>query len=246
MYTYAVHVYSLDVQFLCSGAVHSFDERLLIKLTKYPHATVLIEEAGQRFLIDPGTFTPTSAELLATTTAVLITHDHFDHFDVDTIGTALEERADLRLWGPSSVVAALEGTVASREGRIVVVRPGDAHDVSGVNVRVFGGDHAQIHDGITVPHNVGYLVGDRVFHPGDSYLVPDVRDDTLPVPVSGPWVSVGDAIDFINAVGPRLTIQIHDIMLSDIGRASTAKFLGENGLTKIPMLVLAADESTEL
>lgn len=213
-----------------------------MQLTKHAHATVVIEDAGRRILIDPGTFTPDAAELLASATSVLVTHEHFDHFAVDDVRAALAARPELRVWGPPSVTAALEGT---GDGRVSTVSGGDVLDVDGIEVRVFGGDHAQIHDVITVPHNVGYLVGGRVFHPGDSYAVPPAPVDTLLVPASGPWVKVGEAIDFIAAVAPRRTVQIHDVMLSEIGRGSTAMFLGEKGPAATPMLVLGSGESVE-
>ncbi|BCJ53466.1 MBL fold metallo-hydrolase [Actinoplanes sp. NBRC 14428] len=217
-----------------------------MRLTKHVHAAVVIEEAGQRILIDPGTFTPDAADLLESATSVLITHEHFDHFAADEVRAALTARSELRLWGPASVTAALEDTDAARAGRVMTVRGGEALDVDGIDVRVYGGDHGQIHEGIPVPHNVGYLVGGRVFHPGDSYAAPLVPVDTLLVPVSGPWVKVGDAIDFISAVAPRQTVPIHDVMLSEIGRASTGRFLGEKGLTATPMLALEPGESVEI
>lgn len=97
----------------------------------------------------------------------------------------------------------------------------------GLGVLVLGSDHASIHGGIAVPHDVGYLVDGLVLHPGDTYLVPPTSPHTLLVPVSGPWVEIGEAIDFIQAVAPRQTIQIHDVMLSDVGRSSTKMFLGD-------------------
>ncbi len=216
-----------------------------MKLTKHTHATVVLEDAGQSILIDPGTFTPNAADLLVTATAVLITHEHIDHFAIDAIAEALRKRGELRLWGPATATAVLENTGAFQDGRVTTIEGGEVIDIDGIEVRVFGGDHAQIHDGIAVPHNVGYLVGGRVFHPGDSYAVPDVVVDTLLVPTSGPWVKVGDAIDFVDAIKPRRTIQIHDVMLSEIGRKSMGMFLGENGLTGTPMHILVAGETIE-
>jgi len=216
-----------------------------MKLTKYAHATVVLEDAAQQILVDPGTFTPNTPDLLTTATAVLVTHEHFDHFAVDEVRAALAARPELRLWGPASVTAALEDTDAGRGGRVSTVQADETFDVGGVEVRGFTGEHAQIHDGIPVPHNVGYLIGGRFFHPGDSYLVPAADVHTLLVPTSGPWTKVGDAIDFIEAVSPRQTVQIHDVMLSEIGRISMGGFLGEKGLTGKPMVILAPGESVE-
>ena len=84
--------------------------------------------------------------------------------------------------------------------------------------------------------NVGYLVDGTLLHPGDSYLVPDVAVETLLVPTSGPWAKLGESVDFVRAVKPSRTIQIHDLMLSEVGRGSFAQFIGD--LTGIPLETL--------
>ncbi|GLY16841.1 MBL fold metallo-hydrolase [Kineosporia rhizophila] len=214
-----------------------------MKLTKHTHATVVLEEASQRILLDPGTFTPNTPELLASATAVLVTHEHFDHFAANEVRAALAARPELRLWAPASVVRDLEDTDAFRAGRVTALRGHETFDIGGVEIRAVGGEHAQIYAGIAVPHNVGYVVGGTVFHPGDAYLLPGAEVETLLLPVSGPWFKVGEAIDFVQAVAPRRTVQIHDVMLSEIGRASMGMFLGETGPTATPMLTLDPGES---
>lgn len=218
-----------------------------MRLTKHAHATVVLEQDGHRVLLDPGTFTPDAADLLGTATEVLVTHDHVDHLDVDAVRAALTERPALRLWGPPAVTAALEGTPAAADGRVVTVHGGEDLSLGPVRVQVVGGAHAPVHDGIPVPHNVGYLIdGGRVFHPGDSYLVPPAAVHTLLVPVSGPWTKTGDAIDFVLAVAPAQTVLVHEAMLSAIGRSAMHRFLGADGLTRTPMLVLEPGETIEL
>jgi L-ascorbate metabolism protein UlaG (beta-lactamase superfamily) len=217
-----------------------------MELIKHAHACVTVRDNDRRLLIDPGTFTPDASALLDTASAVLITHEHFDHFDVASIVAALEARDDLTLWGPEGATASLAETRAAREGRVITVAGGERILAAGFSVDVVGGDHASIHDGIPVPRNVAYLIEGVVYHPGDSRLLPRAAVDTLLVPSSGPWVNTRDAIDFIRAVAPRRTVQIHDIMLSEIGRGSTGMFLGETGLTGIPMVILEPGSSITL
>ncbi|MGX1682726.1 MBL fold metallo-hydrolase, partial [Streptomyces althioticus] len=89
---------------------------------------------------------------------------------------------------------------------------------------------------IPCPDNVGYLLDDgAVHHPGDAYSVPDAPVRTLLLPTSGPWTKLGEAADYVRAVKPERVVEIHELMLSDLGRQSTANLLGENGLTGIPI-----------
>lgn len=216
-----------------------------MKLTKYTHACVSLESDGARLLIDPGTFTPESADELRRADAVLITHDHFDHFDAESVAAALVARPELEIFGPASIAASLSG-LAVRDSQVHVLGPGRELSVAGVRVAVVGGSHAAIHPDIPVPENLGYVIAGTVYHPGDSYVVPDVSVDTLLVPTSGPWTKVGEAIDFVRAVGPRQTVPVHDVMLSEVGLASIAMFLGGDGPTGVPLRQLQPSESLEV
>jgi L-ascorbate metabolism protein UlaG (beta-lactamase superfamily) len=216
-----------------------------LRLTRYTHACVTLEHEGIVLLLDPGSFTPEVRELLARADAVLVTHDHFDHFDAEAVRAELARRSSITIYGPRGVMAALDPD-NREQGQTVQVDGGERLNICGIGVDVVGGPHAEIHEGIAVPHNVGYVVGGALYHPGDAYRVPTVSVSTLLVPVSGPWVKLGDAIDFIIAVAPQRTIPVHDVMLSDVGRRSVAMFLGEGALTGTPLLDLAAGESIDL
>ncbi|WTB92773.1 MBL fold metallo-hydrolase [Streptomyces cellulosae] len=203
-----------------------------MKLTKHAHACVSLEKDGTRLVVDPGTFTPDAAEAVAQADAVLITHEHFDHFDEQVVAAALEARPGLHVYGTAAVAAAL----GSHDGRVHVVAAGDTFRVGSVTVGVHGHLHARIHPDILCPDNVGYLLDDgAVHHPGDAYCVPDAPVRTLLLPTSGPWTKLGEAADYVRAVKPERVVEIHELMLSELGRQSTARLLGENGLTGIPV-----------
>ncbi|ROP61160.1 MBL fold metallo-hydrolase [Curtobacterium sp. ZW137] len=208
-----------------------------MELTKYTHATVVLSKDDTSLVIDPGAYTPNSADLVAGTTAVLVTHDHPDHFDASILTAALDAQPELRVWAPASVTAELGG----HDGRVTTVAPGDTFEAAGFAVQVVGGDHAVIHADIPLMSNVGYVVDGAVYHPGDSYFVPDVAVETLLAPTSGPWAKLGELVDFVRAVHPTRAVQIHDLMLSDAGRGSFAQFTGQ--LTGTELVTLADGES---
>ncbi|WP_329467052.1 MBL fold metallo-hydrolase [Streptomyces sp. NBC_01431] len=210
-----------------------------MKLTKHVHACVTVTKGDAKIVIDPGTFTPDAAQAVAAADAVLITHEHFDHFDEDLIARSLETRPELRVYGPASVV---ERWPAPR-GQVTAVAAGGNVAVAGFDVSVFGDLHASIHRDIPRVANVGYLIDGRLYHPGDAYHVPDAPVDTLLLPTSGPWTKLGDAADYVREVAPNNLIQIHEVMLGPIGQQSTARFLSPEMLTEVPLVIVPIGET---
>lgn len=194
-----------------------------MEITKHTHATVVLTKDATSLVIDPGAYTPNSAELVAAASAVLITHDHPDHFDAAILDAALDARANLEVWAPGSVVDAL----AEHGDRVHAVTAGEVVRAAGFDVFVLGEHHASIHPDVPDMDNVGYLVDGSVYHPGDSYVLPDAAVDVLLLPTSGPWAKLDAAVDFVRAVSPSRVVQVHDIMLSDVGRQAFARFIGQ-------------------
>ncbi|MBO2463379.1 MBL fold metallo-hydrolase [Actinomadura violacea] len=211
-----------------------------MQLTKHAHACVVLEKEGTTIVLDPGKFTPDAEAAVAAADAVLITHEHFDHFDDALLGAALDKRPDLHVYGPASVREKL----GEHGGRVRAVASGDALTVGEFAVTVHGERHAVIHPDIPIVANTGYLIDGRLYHPGDAYHVPDVPVEALLLPTSGPWTKVGEAVDFVRNVRPSRLLQIHELMLSELGQNSVAAML--NNLTGLEMALPAAGESVEV
>jgi hypothetical protein len=126
----------------------------------------------------------------------------------------------------------------ARRGQAVAVADGDRFDVAGFDVAVFGDLHARIHRDVPLVANVGFLVDESLYHPGDAYHVPPAPVRTLLLPVSGPWTKVGEAVDYVRAVSPGRLVQIHEVMLSDIGQQSMAMFLSPGMLSAVPLTIV--------
>jgi L-ascorbate metabolism protein UlaG (beta-lactamase superfamily) len=192
-------------------------------LTKYGHACVRLEKDGQVLVIDPGTYS--EPESLQDAVAVLITHEHADHVDPELLVAAQTGNPSLVVHTNADVVAALtQKGVAAQP-----VSPGSAFSVAGFDVRVVGGEHAEIYDGLPGCANVGFIVENSLYHPGDSLFVPVGDIETLLVPVSAPWLKLAEAIEFVRAVGPRRAHPIHDAMLSEIGLHNVDAWIGGKG-----------------
>jgi L-ascorbate metabolism protein UlaG (beta-lactamase superfamily) len=210
-----------------------------MQLTKHTHACVTLDKEGSRLLLDPGTFNRNAAELAASAGTILITHEHFDHFDEEMIAVALEARPELRVYGPAAVVDRWK----ARRGQVTAVVEGDRFDVDGFDVAVFGSLHASIHQDIPQVANVGYLIDERVYHPGDSYYVPPAPVTTLLVPTSGPWAKFGEAVDFVRTVSPETAVQIHEVMLSEVGQQAIAMFISPKMLTDVSLTIVPVGDT---
>jgi L-ascorbate metabolism protein UlaG (beta-lactamase superfamily) len=212
-----------------------------MELTKHGHACVALTDGEARLVIDPGAFTDPVA--MDGATAVLITHEHFDHFVPEKIRAALDADPGLEVWTNGSVAAQLEGLGS----RVHVVGRGDTFTAAGFEISVHGELHAVIHPEIPRISNVGFLVAGQVFHPGDALTVPEVPVSVLLVPLHAPWSKISDVIDYVRAVEADQAYAVHDGLLNDTGLALAGAMLGERGPgTPTPYSRLAPGDSVEV
>ncbi len=200
-----------------------------MKLEILGHACARLTDRSGALVIDPGTFSSPAA--LASADAVLVTHEHADHLDVDALLAALAERTHVEVWAPAAVVAALQARGVELQ-RLHEAVPGTAVSVLGHDVDVVGGVHAAIHADLPRIANVGYVVDGAVLHPGDAFveLPPGAHVHVVLTPVSGPWLKLAEIVDWVRAVQPAVVVPIHDALLSPVGRASVLRQLGPEGL----------------
>ncbi|MFF7216694.1 MBL fold metallo-hydrolase [Streptomyces sp. NPDC008238] len=195
-----------------------------MKLTKRGHACVRLEKDGRVLVIDPGGFTEPDAAVGAD--AVLVTHEHADHFSEQQLRAALEADPAAEIWTLKSVA---DQVSAAFPGRVHTVGEGDTFSAAGFDVEVHGQMHAVIHPDIPRITNVGFLVDGSVFHPGDALTVPGRSVETLLLPVHAPWNKVSEVIDYLREVKPARAIDVHDGLLNDLARTLYDRLLGPDG-----------------
>ncbi|MEV5071341.1 MBL fold metallo-hydrolase [Microbacterium sp. LMI12-1-1.1] len=191
-----------------------------MRVTKFEHATLTLFNAGKTLVVDPGSFTAPLGEL-ESVVAIVITHEHADHWTSDHLDRILGTFPGIPVYGPEGVAK------AAAEYDITVAHPGDVVEVEPFRLEFFGGRHALIHESVPVVDNVGVLVNDEFYYPGDSYAVPEGREvKLLAAPVGAPWLKIGEAMDFVLAVAPRRVFGTHDLTLSVAGRDTGRLRLG--------------------
>ena len=205
-----------------------------MKVTKYPQSCPVIEVPGTgTLLIDPGF--PASAryelEDLLPVDAVLATHQHPDHLD-RAWATDLLDRG-LQVVANADVAQSLD------RDEIQVVAGGDLLEVAGIPIQAFDLPHMPMVDGTPGPPNLGYLVDDRLLHPGDGADLDTLRAEILAVPIAGPSCSYRDAYVMIEMVSATAAVPIH----FDAFPADPALFVDKAG-DVADIRVLAPGEST--
>lgn len=181
-----------------------------MRITKYEHATLLLGVGDETVVIDPGVFL--SNPDFTGVVAIVITHEHADHWTADQVRRILEKNPDARVVAPQGVEDAAEDLP------IEVVAAGDVVQAGAFKLEFFGGEHSVIHESVPGVENLGVLVNDELYYAGDSYTAPGVEVGTLAAPVGGPWLKIGDAIDYVLAVKPKRTFYVHDMTLSVAGK----------------------------
>lgn len=191
-----------------------------MRLTKLGHSCVRLDKDGASLLIDPGIWS--GDDPLAGASAVLITHEHVDHLHAQVVRAALDRDPALELWTNAAVAEQFAGFA----GRVHAVAHGDSFQAAGFEVHVHGRDHAVVHPDLPVVPNICFAIDGNVFHPGDSFTIPDERVETLLLPISAPWLKAAEIFDYARAVRPKMSYAIHDEITNDRGLELIGRLAG--------------------
>ncbi len=138
-----------------------------MKITKFGHCCLLIEENGVSILTDPGIYSTRQNEV-KNIDFVLITHEHADHFHIDSLREILKNNPQAKVITNKSVGAILE----KDDITFNIVEDGENLDANGVLIEGFGKDHALMHTSIPPIQNTGYFIANKLFYPGDAFTNP--------------------------------------------------------------------------
>lgn len=184
-----------------------------MKITKFGHSCLLVEEGDARILIDPGAWSDGHTALI-NLDAIFITHLHQDHCDPTALAVLHAANPNVSIYTNHGAGEVLDQTPLPW----VLVEDGQTVDVRGVQVDILGKDHACIHDEFPIVPNTGVVIAKKFFHPGDAVdVIPPMPVDILALPVVAPWMKIADALDYAEKVKPRVSFPIHDGMLKHVG-----------------------------
>lgn len=177
-----------------------------MKITKLGHCCLLIETKGKRVLTDPGSYTVEAHSKIENIDYILFTHEHQDHYHIDSLKVLLQKNPQAIIYSNNSVSELLtkEGIAHN------LVNNGDTVSLGEILVTGIGEKHAQMHSSIPVSENMGYFIDDRLWYPGDAFTNPERAVEILALPVSGPWMKISEAIDYALLLKPKKVFPVHD------------------------------------
>jgi L-ascorbate metabolism protein UlaG (beta-lactamase superfamily) len=188
-----------------------------MRIAHLGHSCLLVDIGGQRILIDPGGFSPGIVDVTGIS-VILVTHQHADHIDLQRLPAVLETNPQARMYAEPQAAALMEGAGIAAELTV----SGSTLAFGGVQVTPVGQQHALINEALPRVGNLGVVLRSAgepsLFHPGDAYDAEPGQVDILAVPLNAPWAASRDTVAFVRRISPRVSIPVHDALLSGIGR----------------------------
>jgi len=197
-----------------------------MRVTKLGHCCLLIETKGKRILTDPGSYTVKEHSNLEYIDFILYTHEHADHYHLDSLKSLLRKNPEVKIYSNSSV-----GELLNKEGiKHTTLKNGELVFLGEVSLTGIGKDHAIMHSSIPVSENMGFFIDEQLWYPRDSFTNPERAVEILALPVSGPWMKIGEAIDYALLLKPKTAFPVHDGTRWESSHVFPEKILKENGI----------------
>lgn len=198
-----------------------------MKIKKVGHCCLIIETNNLKIMTDPGNFSIEQNQE-KDVDVVLITHEHADHFHLESLLEVIKNNPQCRIITNTSVKKLLD-----KENIACEILDENEIDV-GVKIFAKTCPHADIFDGIIPVQNTGYLIDDKLFYPGDAWLLSEKEVEVLALPVAGPWSKIRDSIEYAVKINPKIAFPVHDGIIKDsainIFHKFPEKFLNEKNI----------------
>jgi len=169
-----------------------------MKITKYTHSCIYVEDQGISILIDPGNYSIQEGlrpEMFSTLNYLLITHEHQDHLYLPFVKQVIEKFPEVKILTNKSIIKILE-----QENIHVKVE-------SIPEISQFDAPHEKALK--SPPTNIGFTILGTLTHLGDSLSYAHSAP-ILAMPIVGSWGSTVDCLDKAIELGVKKVIPIHD------------------------------------
>lgn len=183
-----------------------------MKIKKFGHCCLLIEDKGLRILTDPGTYS-TEQDSEKDIDVILITHEHADHFHINSLKKVLENNNKAIIITNKSVGKLLDAEKIKYE----IIEDKQSKTIGKILIEGFGNKHAEMYRTVAPVENTGYFISNKLFYPGDAFTNPQKPVEILALPVAGPWMKISEAINYALEIKPKICFPVHDGILKTPG-----------------------------
>lgn len=179
-----------------------------MKLTKYVHACVLVEDDQHTTLFDPGEFSWASGlfnvDNLNKLDRIIITHEHSDHYSLPFVEALVKKF-------PNAKITTTENLVKILNDKGIINTDSKSDEL--VDVEFLA--HQSMEPLAPPPcQNIRVHYKGKISHPGDSHQLTDTKD-ILFVPLAGPWGATIDGVRMADKLKPKVIVPIHDWMWNE-------------------------------
>ena len=184
-----------------------------MKIKKLGHCCLVIEENEKKIMTDPGSWTIEEQKKERDIDIILITHEHPDHFHLESLKIILKNN-------PNAVIITNEGVgkLLDEVGiKYQILGNKNPKEFMGIELEAYDCKHEEIYEEMGQVQNTGYFIGKRLFYPGDAFCNPGKFVEILALPVAGPWTNIKDPIKYVLEVKPKICFPVHDGMLISFG-----------------------------
>ncbi len=181
-----------------------------MKISKYLHSCLVFELDSYKILFDPGKFSFAEGlvkpQMFADVNAIIITHIHPDHLDVDVLRSIIHLN-NVPVYTNAQVAEAL-----AKANIPCTVWSDGVYNLGPFKLQAITVKHEQILDN-PLPQMTGFVINDKVLHPVDSMeesLLQYKGIELLLMVTMAPFTNELRITDFADHLAPRQILPVHD------------------------------------
>lgn len=208
-----------------------------MKITKFEHSCMLIEQGNTKIVIDPGMFIKIDDNFTGIK-AVIITHLHGDHFVLENIQKIVKLNSSVVVFAVNDVLSELNGVDCQK----IEVTSDIQKLIGEVKLDLKLDDHAPIY-GPSPCKNIRVFVNDDLYYPGDCLVGPERPILAVALPLSAPWSKAAETIEYIKLLDTKIIFPVHDAVLSEEGKGFYNTWMQKNVNQDVRYKILSVGES---
>ncbi len=179
------------------------------ELQGYASAGFVVKTSQNVIVIDPSNLLSDDLDALEKVDAILITHDHGDHFNIDST-IMIQKKTGAYVIANPPAFSSLQEQIS--DDKLIEMMQDMTVSLDGISVKAFAGEHPSEKPLLYVIEVDGF----RIFHGSDSGFVEDLKNIESRVHVS--FVPAGDpsptaspkvAFEMTKATNPYVVIPMH-------------------------------------